>query len=206
MHVEVTRSDPGAVGADLVAAAAGARALELGAPERAVADADPVAMVYTAAAPLAVVALEPGVDGLRTAAARAVRACRGGGTVAWALDDVAALAVEEQVRALAEGAVIGGYDARRWRSGEPPRGVERFVICGCDETLGPVADRAALRRPLDERRPRARRRAGERGLPGGSRGARRGAPAAARRDHRRPPRPGSARSPPSAAAARSARC
>ena len=50
------------------------------------ADADPVAIVYTAGAPLAVVALEPGVDGLRTAAARAVRACRGGGTVAWALD------------------------------------------------------------------------------------------------------------------------
>jgi leucyl aminopeptidase len=40
------------------------------------------------------------------------------------------------VRALAEGAVIGGYD---------PRGrqrVERFVICGAE--AGPVADRAAL--------------------------------------------------------------
>ena len=55
-------------------------------------------------------ALEPGVDGLRTAAARAVRACRGGGTVAWALDASLPLAIEEQVRALAEGAVIGGYD------------------------------------------------------------------------------------------------
>ena len=86
MHVEVTAGDPYAIGADLVAVAAGPRASELGAPERAVAEADPVAMVYTAAAPLAVVALEPGVDGLRTAAARAVRACRGGGTVAWALD------------------------------------------------------------------------------------------------------------------------
>ena len=57
------------------------------------------------------VALEPGVDGLRTAAARAVRACRGGGTVAWALDPSLPVAVKEQVRALAEGAVIGGYDA-----------------------------------------------------------------------------------------------
>ena len=47
------------------------------------------------------------------------------------------------MRALAEGAVIGGYDGGRWRSGEPSRGVERFVICG-DDTLGPVADRAAL--------------------------------------------------------------
>jgi leucyl aminopeptidase len=144
MHVEVTAGDPHAVGADLVAAAAGASALELGAPERAVEDADPVAIVFTDAAPIAVVALEPGGDGLRTAAARAVRACRGGGTVAWALDASLPLPVEEQVRALAEGAVIGGYDARRWRGGEQPRGVERFMICGCGDELAPVADRAAL--------------------------------------------------------------
>jgi leucyl aminopeptidase len=142
MVVEVTAGDPFAVGADLVAAA-GARAVQLGAPERALADADPVAIVYTDAAPLAVVALEPDAEGLRTAAARAVRACRGGGTVAWALDPSLPVPVEEQVRALAEGAVIGGYDGRRWRSGEPPRGVEHFVICGGDGH-GPVAERAAL--------------------------------------------------------------
>src|SRR3954454_11050869 len=127
MDVEVRAADPYEVGADLVAAA-GERALALGAPARALEDADPVAMVYTAAGPLAVIKLEPGADGLRTAAARAVRACRGGGTVAWALDASLPVAVEEQVRALAEGAVIGAYDARRWRSGEPPPGVERFVI------------------------------------------------------------------------------
>jgi leucyl aminopeptidase len=144
MDIEVTGGDPHAVGADLIAAAAGARAAELGAPERAVAEADPVAMVFTDGTPLAVVALHPDVDGLRTAAARAVRACRGGGTVAWALDASMPLAVEEQVRALAEGAVIGGYDGRRWRSGERPPGVERFVICGCSEDLGRVANRAAL--------------------------------------------------------------
>src|SRR5215216_2230377 len=144
MHVEITAGDPHAVGADLVTAAAGARAAELGAPERAVAAADPVAMVYAAGAPLAVVALEPDADGLRTAAARAVRACRDGGTVAWALDASLPVPVEEQVRALAEGAVIGGYDARRWRSGEQPRGVQRFVICGCGDDLAPVAERAAL--------------------------------------------------------------
>ncbi len=135
MEVEVTVADPFAVGADLVAATGG-RALALGAPERAVRDADPVAMVYTDAAPLAVVA----ADDLRTAAARAVQACRDGGTVAWAIDP--SLPLDEQVRALAEGAVIGGYDRRRWRSGEPPRGVERFVICGAD--LAAVAERAAL--------------------------------------------------------------
>jgi leucyl aminopeptidase len=144
MHVEVTARDPYAIGPDLVAAAAGARASELGAPARAVAEADPVAMVYAAAPPLAVVALEPDVDGLRTGAARAGRACRNGGTGAWALDASLALPVEEQVRALAEGAVIAGYDARRWQGGEQARGVERFVICGCDDDVGPVADRAAL--------------------------------------------------------------
>jgi leucyl aminopeptidase len=144
MDIEVTAGDPHAVGADLVAAAAGARAAELGAPQRAVAEADPVAMVFTDGTPLAVVALQPDVDGLRTGAARAVRACRGGGTVAWALDASMPLGIEDQVGALAEGAVIGGYDGRRWRSGEQPRGVERFVICGCSEDLAPVADRAAL--------------------------------------------------------------
>src|SRR5215204_3890612 len=144
MVVEVTAGDPYAVGPDLVAAGAGARASELGAPERAVAEADPVAMVYTAAIPLAVVAHEPDVDGLRTGAARAVRACRNGGTVAWALDPSLPITLEEQVRALAEGAVIGSYDARRWASGERPRGVERFVICGCGDDLGSAADRAAL--------------------------------------------------------------
>jgi leucyl aminopeptidase len=143
MDVEVTAADASAIGADLVAAA-GARALELGAPERAVADADPVAMVYAAEATLAVVAHEPDADGLRTAAARAVRACRGGGTVAWALDASLPIGVREQVSALAEGAVIGGYDRRRWRSGESPPCVERFVICGCDVALAPVSARAAL--------------------------------------------------------------
>jgi leucyl aminopeptidase len=148
VQVEVTAHEPLALGADLVAAAVGARAADLGAPERAVADADPVAIVYRdpadPGAPLAVVALEADVEGLRTGAARAVRACRGGGTVAWGLDLSLPIAVEDQVRALAEGAVIGGYDAHLWGSGQRPRGVQRFVICDCAEDLGPVADRAAL--------------------------------------------------------------
>ena len=145
MHVELSAGEPSAIEADLVAAAAGARALGAGCPgARGGARPIPSRWCSRRRPPLAVVALEPGVDGLRTAAARAVRACRGGGTVAWALDASLPLPVEEQVRALAEGAVIGGYDARRWRSGEPPRGVERFVICGVGEQLAPVADRAAL--------------------------------------------------------------
>jgi leucyl aminopeptidase len=138
MRVEVSSGDPRAAGADLIAAA-GAQASELGAPDRAVADADPVAMVY-GDPPLVVV----GTEDLRTAAAHAVRACRAGGTVAWALDPSLPVPVEEQVRALAEGAVIGSYDSRRWRSSGPPPGVERFTICGAAAGLQPVADRAAL--------------------------------------------------------------
>jgi leucyl aminopeptidase len=147
--IEVTDTDPGAVGADVVAVAAGAQATALGAPEAAVADADPVSTVYrSSAAPLAVVALEPTLEGLRTAAARAVRASRRGGTVAWILDKSLPFGAEDQVRALAEGAVLGSYDGRRWRSAPQPLGVMRFVICGCGEgreqELAKPAARAAL--------------------------------------------------------------
>src|SRR5215472_1922370 len=110
MHVEVTAGGPEQTGADLVAVAAGPRAAELGAPGRALADADPVAIVYRdEGPPLAVVASDSDVEGLRTAAARAVRACRGGGTVTWALDPSLPVALEDHVRALTEGAVIGAY-------------------------------------------------------------------------------------------------
>ncbi len=143
MDVEVRAGDPAAIGADLIAAGP-ARAAELGAPDRAVRDADPVAMVYGAGAPLAVVTADPDAEGLRTAAARAVRACREGGTVAWALDASLPVPLDEQVRALAEGAVIGAYERRRWRSGDLPPGVERFVICGAGDDLRSVAERAAL--------------------------------------------------------------
>lgn len=144
MHLEVTSADPYTVGADFVAAAAGERASELGAPQRALAGADPVATVYRDGVPLAVVALGPGLDGLRTAAARAVRACRDGATVAWALDASLPLALDAQVRAVAEGAVLGNYDAGRWRSRGQPQGIHRLVICGAGHDLAPVANRAAL--------------------------------------------------------------
>jgi leucyl aminopeptidase len=48
---------------------------------------------------------------------------------------------------LAEGAVIGGYEIRRWKSDHPPNrpwSVGRFVICRCPDELAPVSDRAAL--------------------------------------------------------------
>jgi leucyl aminopeptidase len=143
MIVEVTPAGLESTEAGLVAVPAGARAAELGVPERVAAD--PIATVYRESGPpIAVVALEPSVEGLRTAATRAVRACSSGGTVVWPLDSLLPLAFEEQVRALAEGAVIGAYYGRRWSSREPPRGVERFVICQCPDELAQVADRAAL--------------------------------------------------------------
>ena len=100
MVIEVTAAaDMDAVCADLVAVAAGTRASELGVPERALVDANPVATVYRESGPpIAVVALEPDVEGMRTAAARAVRTCRNGGIVAWALDPTLPLTLEEQVR------------------------------------------------------------------------------------------------------------
>ncbi len=146
MVIEVTAAGADALNADLVAVAAGARASEFGVPERALADADPVAIVYRdhGRPPVAVVAVEPDLEGLRTAAARAVRACRSDGIVAWALDSSLPLALGDQVRGLAEGAVIGGYDGRRWRGSGPPRGVDRFVITGCPDELAPIANRAEL--------------------------------------------------------------
>ena len=124
VHVSCSDDDARGAGADLIAVAAGAAASDLGAPERASADADPLATVYREP-PIAVIAVAPGVDGLRTAAARAVRARGPGESVAWALDPASPVELGAQVGALAEGAVIGGYDARRGNGDDV-----RFMICG----------------------------------------------------------------------------
>src|SRR5688572_13433449 len=120
MEVEVTGADPAGVDADVLAVAAGgALVQELddlfgGRLGRASADADPVAMVPVGrelpARRVAVVALAHlDAEGLRTAAARLVRAHRGGGTIVWALDEWLRLDAEVKVRALVEGAILGGY-------------------------------------------------------------------------------------------------
>jgi leucyl aminopeptidase len=138
VHVHCSDDDARRAGVNLIAVAAGAGASALGAPERASADADPVAIVYGEPS-IAVIAVAPGVDGLRTAAARAVRARGADESVAWALDPSSPVALESQVAALAEGAVIGGYDAR---NGD--RDDVRFVICGPGAAgLGAQAERAA---------------------------------------------------------------
>jgi len=155
VNVEVTGAEPAELEADLLAVAAGGALVQELDPRfggrlaRAAADADPVAIVHVAGelparrvAAVAVDALD--AEGLRTAAARAVRAHHGGGTVAWALDESLALGAGSQVQALVEGAILGGYHAGRWKSGGPARGVECFVVCGAREELQAVAARAEL--------------------------------------------------------------
>src|SRR4051794_11476988 len=155
MQVEVTRAEPAGLDADVLAVAAGGALVQEfdelfgGRLARASAEADPVAIVHVGrelpARRVAVVAIE-GLDAeaLRTAAARLVRAHRGGGTIVWALDEWLRLDPEVKVRALVEGAVLAAYDAGRWKSGEPTPGVTRFVVCGAGEELPAVAARAAL--------------------------------------------------------------
>jgi leucyl aminopeptidase len=85
-------------------------------------------------------------DALRTAVAAAVRAeARIGGTLAWALDPSLPLPLEEQARAAADGAVLGGYDPGRWKTKEDgrPKPLERLVLVGADGAAGEAARRAA---------------------------------------------------------------
>jgi leucyl aminopeptidase len=154
LDVAVTAAQPAEVEADVLAmAASGTPARELderfgGRLTRAAADANPVATVYAAgelrAGRVALLALDaPDAEGLRTAAARAVQAHRG--TVAWALDASLPLDAATQVRALAEGAVLGGYRAGRFKSGEPPPSVDRFEVCNAAGERGAVAAGEELR-------------------------------------------------------------
>jgi leucyl aminopeptidase len=139
LQIGCSDDDPRSVGAQLIAVAAGSGASALGVPERASADAEPVAIVYGEPS-IAVIAVAPGVDGLRTAAARAMRARSAGESIAWALDPRSPTISIEQVRALAEGAVLGTYDARNGAADDGGR----FVICGAGAAaLVDVAQRAA---------------------------------------------------------------
>jgi leucyl aminopeptidase len=155
MNVELSTAGPAEVDADVLALAAGGLGVrELDPPFegrllRAARAADPVSWVDVGrelrAQRVALVAIdELDPDGLRTAAARAVRAHRGGGTIAWALDESLPLALYRQTQAVVEGAVLGSYRAGRWKSDAPPPAVERFVVCGATEELREVAAHAEL--------------------------------------------------------------
>jgi leucyl aminopeptidase len=135
LDVVVTSAQPSEVEADVLAVAAdGAVVRELDAR---LADADPVALAFLDRGRVAAIRVE-GVDAeaLRTAGARAVRAA-GRGTVAWALED------PEHIGPLVEGAVLGNYRSGRWKS-DPPRGVDRFVVCNAPDALRAAAERAEI--------------------------------------------------------------
>jgi leucyl aminopeptidase len=161
MKVEVTATGPTEVDADALAMAAGGLGVRRldplfeGRLSRAAATADPVAVMPVTrelrARSVALARLDAGgtdeTDDLRTCVARAVRAHRGGGTLAWALDETLPITLQRQVPAIVEGAVLGGYDPGRWKSSARRSAVERFVICGADEDedkLRELATRAEL--------------------------------------------------------------
>src|SRR3954451_5515970 len=155
MNVELTMTAPTEVEADvlaLVAGGLGVRRLDAPFEGRLVpsaADADPIAFVHVGrelrARRIALVATD-GLDpeDLRTAAARVVRASRGAGTIAWAVDDTLPMAEYRQGQAVVEGAVLGSYDAGRWKSGAPASGAERFVVCGASDDLAEIATRSEV--------------------------------------------------------------
>src|SRR5471032_2606819 len=83
-------------------------------------------------------------DAVRTAASAAVRAARGlGGSVVWAFDPGLA-APDDQVRAVFEGALLGGHDPARWKTTTPATLPERLVIAGAPEELKAAASRAEV--------------------------------------------------------------
>ncbi|HKC21826.1 MAG TPA: leucyl aminopeptidase [Gaiellaceae bacterium] len=83
-------------------------------------------------------------DAVRTAAASVARRLRDvGGTLGWTLDDSLPLSLDEQARAVVEGAVLGAYSPGRWkteqRAGRP---ISKIVLYGTEDD--DVARRAAI--------------------------------------------------------------
>ena len=83
-------------------------------------------------------------DAVRTAAASVARRLRDvGGTLGWTLDDSLPLSLDEQARAVVEGAVLGAYSPGRWkteqRAGRP---ISKIVLYGTEDD--DVARRAAF--------------------------------------------------------------
>jgi leucyl aminopeptidase len=73
-----------------------------------------------------------------------VRACRGTGTVAWAIDDTLPMTEERQLQAIVEGAVLGSYDAGGWKNEPGKPAPERFVVCEAPGHAAAAANRPEL--------------------------------------------------------------
>src|SRR4051794_38526920 len=155
MNVEVTATAPTEIEADVVALTAGSLgvrrldALFEGRLVRSAADADPIAFVHVGRELRARRILLVATDGLdpedlRTAAARAVRATRGTGSLAWAIDDTLPMAEERQLQSIVEGAVLGTYDAGQWKSDVGAPAVARFVVCGIVDEFHAAAKRPEI--------------------------------------------------------------
>lgn len=82
-----------------------------------------------------------GLDGLRQAAAVAMRSLRSsGGTIAWQIDDQLVAAPADQVRALVDGSSFGAYDAGLRKRGYAAR-TEATLVLDVDDSLAAGARR-----------------------------------------------------------------
>jgi leucyl aminopeptidase len=84
-------------------------------------------------------------DAIRTAsAAVARRLAELGGTVAWMLDASLPVSLDEQARAVVEGAVLGSYDPARWKTDDKPKKrIHKLVLYTAEEDgLAAAATRA----------------------------------------------------------------
>ncbi len=82
-------------------------------------------------------------DALRTAAAAVTRATgEYAERIAWAIDDSIPLAPADQVRAIVDGTMLGGYEPARWKQDEPSAKLSTLVICA-ERGLDDIAQRAA---------------------------------------------------------------
>jgi leucyl aminopeptidase len=89
---------------------------------------------------------EVDADAVRTAAAAVARRLRDvGGTLAWTLDDSLPLSLDEQARAVVEGAVLGAYSPGRWKTEQKVgKSIEKIVLYGGENGVDDAAGRAAI--------------------------------------------------------------
>ena len=137
-----TASDPSAADAGVVAVAVtGEPPAELGVSELLAAEgfrpeAGAATLVNRDGRLIAVAGLgeEVDADAFRAAGAAVARLVRrADASVAWILDESQPVSIEEQVRAVVEGVMLGGYDPGRWKTGERDGGIERLVLVGGGE-------------------------------------------------------------------------